>query len=74
MLGPKPWRLLRTIGLNVILYAFFKDFMQDPLHGGVQHIVDYLPFTAMAVAAPLLRLAAWGVRLRETRFNLHSVQ
>ena len=68
MLGPKLWRLLRTIGMNVILYAFLKDFMQDPLHGGVQHIVEYLPFTAMAIAAPLLRLAAWGLRLRETRF------
>jgi hypothetical protein len=67
-LGPRPWWLLRTIGMNVILYAFLKDFMQDPLHGGVQHIVEYLPFTAMAIAAPLVRLAAWGLRLRETRF------
>jgi hypothetical protein len=73
MLGPKPWQLLRTIGMNVILYAFLKDFMQDPLHGGVWHLVEYLPFTAMAIAAPLLRLAAWGLRLRESRFNLHSV-
>ena len=72
-LGPKPWRLLRTIGMNVILYAFLTDFMQDPLHGGVQHVVDYLPFTAMAIAAPLLRLAAWGLRLREAGFNLHSL-
>jgi len=68
MLGPKLWRLLRTIGMNVILYAFLRDFMQDPLHGGVKHVVDYLPFTVMAIAAPLLRLAAWGLRLRETRF------
>jgi hypothetical protein len=73
MIGPKLWQLLRTIGMNVILYAFLKDFMQDPLHGGVRHIVEYLPFTALAIAAPLLRLAAWGVRRRETRFNLHSV-
>jgi len=68
MLGPKPWRLLRTIGMNVILYAFLKDFMLDTLHGGIQHIVEYLSFAAMAIAAPLLRLAAWGLRLRETRF------
>jgi hypothetical protein len=34
MLGPKLWKLFRTIGMNVILYAFLKDFMQDPLHGG----------------------------------------
>ena len=68
MLGPTLWRLLRTVGMNVILYAFLRDFMQDPLHGGVRHVVDYLPFTVMAIAAPLLRLAAWGLRLRETRF------
>jgi hypothetical protein len=68
MLGPKPWRLLRTVGMNVILCAFLKDFMQHPLHGGAQHVVDYLPFVVMAIAAPLLRLAAWGLRLRETRF------
>jgi hypothetical protein len=68
MLGPKLWWLLRTVGMNVILCAFLKDFMQDPLHGGLQHVVDYLPFAAMAIAAPLLRLAAWGLRLRETRF------
>jgi hypothetical protein len=68
MLGLKLWRLFRTVGMNVILYAFLRDFMQHPLHGGVQHVVDYLPFTVMAIAAPLLRLAAWGLRLRETRF------
>lgn len=71
--GPKLWQLLRTISMNVILYAFLKDLMQNPLHGGVWRLIDYLPFTTMAVAAPLLRLAAWGLRLRETGFNLHSV-
>jgi hypothetical protein len=72
ILGQKPWRLLRTIGMNVILYAFLKDFMQDPLHGGVRHILEYLPFTTMAIVAPLLRVAAWAMRLRETRLNWHS--
>ena len=74
ILGPKLWQLLRTIGMNVILYAFLKDFMQDPLHGGIWHFVEYLPFTATAIAAPLLRLAAWAMRLRETRLNLHSAR
>jgi hypothetical protein len=32
ILGAKAWQLLRTIGMNVIFYAFLKDFMQDPLH------------------------------------------
>lgn len=58
--------------MNVILYALLKDLMQDPLHRGIWHLVEYLPFTTMAIAAPFLKLAAWGLRLRETRFNLHS--
>jgi hypothetical protein len=58
-LDPKLWWLLRTIGMNFILYAFFTDFMQDPLRGGIKHVVEYLPFVMMAAAAPLLRLAAW---------------
>jgi hypothetical protein len=71
-LGPKWSQLLRMIGMNVILYAFFKDFMQHPLHGGVRHLVEYLPFAAMAIVAPLIRLAAWALRLRETR--LHALK
>ena len=61
MLGPRWWQLLRTIGMNFILYAFFKDFMQSPLLGGIWHAVEYAPFATMAVVAPLLRLAAWGI-------------
>jgi hypothetical protein len=38
ILGPKGWQLLRTIGMNVILYAFLKDFMQDPSHGALLDI------------------------------------
>lgn len=71
ILGAKAWQLLRTIGMNVILYAFLKDFMQDPLHGGTRHLVGYLPFAAMAIVAPLTRLAAWAMRRRETSFNWH---
>ena len=64
MLGPKCWLLLRTIGMNFILYAFFSDFAKDPLHGGIRRVVEYLPFIVLTVAAPLLRLAAW-LRTRE---------
>jgi hypothetical protein len=74
ILGSKLWRLLRTIGMNVILYAFLKDFLQDPLHGGVRHLAEYLPFAAMAILAPLLTLAAWAKHLRESRFNVHSAR
>ncbi|MBR0938862.1 hypothetical protein [Bradyrhizobium jicamae] len=67
LLGPGGWRLLRTIGMNYILYVFLYDFWQNPLQGGIPHLVEYLPFTVMAIAAALLQVAAWGVRLR-----LHS--
>ena len=63
MLGPKGWQLLRIVGMNFILYAFLTDFMRNPLHGGTKSLVEYLPFSAMAILAPLLRLAAWSVRL-----------
>jgi hypothetical protein len=69
ILGPKGWQLLRTIGMNVILYAFLKDFMQDPSHGVARYLVGYLPFAAMAIVAPLMRLAAWAMRRRETSLN-----
>jgi hypothetical protein len=62
LLGPKAWQLLRIVGMNFILYAFLKDFLRDPLLGGTRHLVEYLPFTVMAIAAPLLRLAAWRIR------------
>jgi hypothetical protein len=66
VLGAKWWHLLRLIGMNFILYAFLTDFMQNPLHGGVKHVVEYLPFVVMGVAAPLLRVAAWGIGPRIT--------
>jgi hypothetical protein len=58
VLGPKWWWLARIIGMNFILYAFFRDFMYDPLRGGIERAAEYLPFVIMAAAAPLLRLAA----------------
>jgi len=70
LLGRNGWQWLRIIGMNFILYAFLKDFLPDPLLGGTKHLVEYLPFTAMAIVAPLLRLAAWGVR----RHAVHRVR
>jgi hypothetical protein len=58
ILGQKAWRLLRIIGMNVILGAFLKDFLRHPLHAG------YLPFVALSILAPLLRLTAWALRRR----------
>ena len=67
LLGPKGWQLLRTIGMNYILYVFLYDFTQIPGHGGSQRLVAYLPFTLMTIAAALLQLGAWCVRLQALR-------
>jgi hypothetical protein len=63
-LGPRWWWLLRTVGMNYIAYAFFVDFMKYPLHGGIKHVVEYLPFAILAIIGPFLRLAAWALRMR----------
>jgi hypothetical protein len=73
MLGRKGWHLFRIIGMNFILYAFLTDFMRNPLNGGVKHIVGYLPFVVMGVAASLLRLAAWGIGRRVTQQDARIV-
>jgi hypothetical protein len=69
VLGSKGWHLLRIIAMNFILYAFLTDFMRNPLNGGVKHIVEYLPFVVMGVAAALLRLTAWGIERRVTQYS-----
>jgi hypothetical protein len=66
-LGPRPWRLLRFLGMNYILLAFARDFVPPVIHSGIVHqefwqSVSYAPFAAMSVAAPLLCLAAAGHR------------
>jgi hypothetical protein len=72
ILGPRTWRTLRVVGLNYILSAFAFDFVRPILHPGRAHdelglLVQYLPFVAMCIAAPLLVIAAavrrrWGMR------------
>jgi hypothetical protein len=57
-LGPRAWWFLRVVGMNYILYAFFVDFRKTPLQGGITHVVEYLPFITLAIAGPLLRIAA----------------
>lgn len=71
-LGPRLWRLVRILGMNYILLAFARDFVlavlhPDLAHQGIGRSVEYVPFAAMSVAAPLLCVAAvahrrWGMR------------
>jgi hypothetical protein len=51
-------RLLRTVGIEYIAFAFLVDFVITPLRFGVRQPLEYLPFALLAVAGPTLRFAA----------------
>jgi hypothetical protein len=67
MLHPTVWWLLRSVGVEYISYAFISDFAKNPFHGGFVNLLAYLPFITVAVAGPVLRLAAWAKRLSHSR-------
>jgi hypothetical protein len=62
-LNPKIWRMVRSIGVEYISLAFLYDFAKGFFEGGILNLVTYLPFFGMAVAGPMLRLAAAAKRL-----------
>jgi hypothetical protein len=61
-LGPSGWRALRIVGMNYILFLFAFDFVPVAAHAPAHYerwrLLDYAPFAAMSLAAPLLVLAA----------------
>jgi hypothetical protein len=61
-LGSRSWYAMRIVGMNYILFAFAFDFVSVAAHGPIHYerwrLVEYAPFAAMSVAAPLLALAA----------------
>jgi hypothetical protein len=59
ILPSRTWKVLRTIGVEYISIAFLYDFARNPFGAGFLHVVEYLPFLILAVAGPLLRVAAW---------------
>jgi hypothetical protein len=63
-LNPRLWRILRTVGVEYISLVFLTDFAKDPLGGGLVKVLDYVPFLILAIAGPLLRLAAAMKRIR----------
>jgi len=71
MLNPTVWRIVRIIGVEYISYAFISDFAKNPFAGGIRHFVGYLPFLTLALAGPLLRLAA-AVKRRLARTRSRS--
>jgi len=57
-LRPWQWRLLRDGTMHFVALIFLVDLVMVPLRLGTQHPMAYLPFAALAIAGPLLRLAA----------------
>jgi hypothetical protein len=57
-LDPNHWRLLYSIGLEYIALVFFFNFVVNPLRYGVQHPLQYLPFSIAIVLGPILRWTA----------------
>jgi hypothetical protein len=49
--------------MTYIAFAFVLDFKRIPL-GDLSHSVAYVPFAALSIVAPLLRLAVWAQILR----------
>jgi hypothetical protein len=66
MLAPSIWRIVRTLGVEYISFAFLIDFAKKPFQGGVLNLLAYLPFLTLAIAGPLLRLAAVAKRMSQT--------
>jgi hypothetical protein len=67
LLNPRVWRTVRTVGVEYISLAFLTDFAKNPFQDGVLTVANYLPFLALAIAGPLLRLAALVKRLSQVR-------
>ena len=58
VLSPRVVRFVRTLGVEYIAFVFLSDFAKNPFDSGLRHAIAYLPFLALAVIGPLLRIAA----------------
>jgi hypothetical protein len=57
-LPTRVWKIARAVGVEYISLVFLLDFAKNPFQYGVVHLVEYLPFQMLAIAGPILRLAA----------------
>lgn len=58
------WRAIVIVGMEFIALAFLRDFLRYPFGHGIARILFILPFTVLAVAAALLRITAYWMKLR----------
>jgi hypothetical protein len=56
---PALTRAVWVVGMNLIAYAFLRDFLNGHFSGTPRHVIAYVPFTILALAGPTLRLAAF---------------
>jgi hypothetical protein len=58
-LGPRLWRILRTIAMEYIAFVFAVDFILIPLHehGVGGYPLSYVPFAVMLIGGAGLRIA-----------------
>jgi undecaprenyl pyrophosphate phosphatase UppP len=66
------WRGLNLVGLNFIALAFAVDFLRFPFQADAKYLVGYLPFVILAIAGPVLRVAAWGLHVYQSWRNSTS--
>jgi hypothetical protein len=57
--GPAGWWLLRNVGMNYIALAFASDFLRPQHPITAVKVAEYVPFAALSVLGPLLRVLAW---------------
>jgi hypothetical protein len=57
-LGPQRWKIVRTIGVEYLAFAFAFEFANRILDGDRTNALHYFPLLAAAVGGPLLRIAA----------------
>jgi hypothetical protein len=61
--GPAGWWVLRNIGMNYIALAFASDFLRPQHPMTALKVAEYVPFAALSVLGPLLRVLAWLSRM-----------
>jgi hypothetical protein len=72
-LNPRVWRMVRTVGVEYIAFAFWTDFAMQTFADGIANFFVYLPFVTLAVAGPPLRLAAALKRLSESESENRTI-
>ena len=64
-IGATGWWFLRNVAMNYLAFDFAIDFVHRHIGGSIVDKVLYLPFAALAILGPALRILAWlKIRLR----------